>query len=193
HIFDVNCLDQNFYDYLFCPFAAAVSKCGHRVPVVIASLEYTDLAAALIAVRLDAEEVRVWKEINGIFTADPRKVKDARLLNILTSEEASKLTYCGSEVIHPFTMEQVIHAHIPIRITNVMNTHGSGTIIFPDQPSGTCTPNDRNAPLPSSKPQSFSHNFFAQIFGTLDRCGMAVDLISTSEVHISMALGANVI
>src|ERR1700761_1228646 len=82
---------------------------------------YTDLAAALIAVGLDAEELQVWKEVDGIFTADPRKVKNARLLNIITPEEASELTYYGSEVIHPFTMEQVIRAQIPIRIKNVMN------------------------------------------------------------------------
>lgn len=186
---------------------------------------YTDLAAALIAVGLDAEELQVWKEVDGIFTADPRKVKDARMLNIITPEEASELTYYGSEVIHPFTMEQVIRAQIPIRIKNVMNPQGAGTIIFPDQPSGACTPK-RNTPPPSSKVllengyqldlsrrhptavtikdnvwvlnihsnrKSVSHGFFAQIFTTLDRYGIAVDLISTSEVHISMALGANVI
>ncbi|KAF8981326.1 Aspartokinase [Podila verticillata] len=237
-VFDLNCLDQNFYDYLSRAFAAAVSKCGHRVPVVTGFFGfvpgsllksigrgYTDLAAALIAVGLDAEELQVWKEVDGIFTADPRKVKDARLLNIITPEEASELTYYGSEVIHPFTMEQVIRAQIPIRIKNVMNPSGSGTIIFPDQPSGVCTPNGRNTPPPSSEVllkngyqldlsrrhptavtikdnvwvlnihsnrKSVSHGFFAQIFSTLDRYGIAVDLISTSEVHISMALGGNV-
>ncbi|KAF9999643.1 Aspartokinase [Entomortierella chlamydospora] len=239
-VFDVNCLDQNFYDYLSRAFAAAVLKCGDRVPVVtgffgsvpgslLTSIGrgYTDLAAALIAVGLDAEELQVWKEVDGIFTADPRKVKEARLLNIITPEEASELTYYGSEVIHPFTMEQVIRAQIPIRIKNVMNPLGAGTIIFPDQPSsGSASPNGRNTPPLSSKMllengyqldlsrrhptavtikdnvwvlnihsnrKSVSHGFFAQIFSTLDRYGITVDLISTSEVHISMALGANVI
>ncbi|KAG0213688.1 Aspartokinase [Mortierella sp. GBA30] len=238
-VFDINCLDQNFYDYLSRAFAAAVSSCGHRVPVVtgffgpvpgslLTSIGrgYTDLAAALLAVGLDAEELQVWKEVDGIFTADPRKVKDARLLNIITPEEASELTYYGSEVIHPFTMEQVIRAQIPIRIKNVMNPSGSGTIIFPDQPpSGVSTPTGRMTPPLSSRMlldngyqldltrrhptavtikdnvwvlnvhsnrKSVSHGFFAQIFGTLDRYGIAIDLISTSEVHISMALGAAV-
>jgi aspartate kinase len=94
----------------------------------------------------------VWKEVDGIFTADPRKVKSARLLNIITPEEASELTYYGSEVIHPFTMEQVIRAQIPIRIKNVMNPQGSGTVIFPDQQSsGVSTPTGRMTPPPSSK------------------------------------------
>ncbi|KAF9916214.1 Aspartokinase [Lobosporangium transversale] len=234
--FEVEFLDQNFYDYLSRAFACAISNCGHRVPVVtgffgpvpgslLTSIGrgYTDLAAALIAVGLDAEELQVWKEVDGIFTADPRKVKSARLLNIITPEEASELTYYGSEVIHPFTMEQVIRAQIPIRIKNVMNPQGEGTIIFPDQSSSTSTPNGRNTPPPSykvllengylldmsrrhptavtikdnvwvlnihSNRKSVSHGFFAQIFSTLDRFGIAVDLISTSEVHISMAFGA---
>ncbi|KAI9242326.1 MAG: Aspartate/glutamate/uridylate kinase [Podila humilis] len=240
-VFDINSLDQNFYDYLSRAFASAVSKCGHSVPIVtgffgpvpgslLTSIGrgYTDLTAALLAVGLDAEELQVWKEVDGIFTADPRKVKDARLLNIITPEEASELTYYGSEVIHPFTMEQVIRAQIPIRIKNVMNPTGFGTIIFPDQPgsSGACTPvNGRNTPPPSAKVllengyfldltrrhptavtikdniwilnvhsnrKSVSHGFFAHIFGTLDRFGIAVDLISTSEVHVSMALSGSV-
>ncbi|KAG0313810.1 Aspartokinase [Dissophora globulifera] len=237
-VFDVNSLDQNFYDYLSRAFASVISKCGHRVPVVTgffgpvpgSLLEsigrgYTDLAAALIAVGLDAEELQVWKEVDGIFTADPRKVKNARLLNIITPEEASELTYYGSEVIHPFTMEQVIRAQIPIRIKNVMNPMGSGTVIFPDQLSRVSTPTSRVTPPPSSRVllengyqldlsrrhptavtikdnvwvlnvhsnrKSVSHGFFAQIFGTLDKHGIAVDLISTSEVHVSMALGGNV-
>ena len=93
---------------------------------------YTDLCAALLAVGLRAKEFQVWKEVDGIYTADPRKVPKARLLSIITPEEASELTYYGSEVIHPYTMEQVIGANVPIRIKNVMNPSGEGTIIFPD-------------------------------------------------------------
>lgn len=59
---------------------------------------YTDLCAALIAVGLDADELQVWKEVDGIFTADPRKVANARLIPVITPEEAAELTYYGSEV-----------------------------------------------------------------------------------------------
>jgi aspartate kinase len=180
---------------------------------------YTDLCAALTAVGLGAEELQIWKEVDGIFTADPRKVKAARLLPIITPEEASELTYYGSEVIHPFTMEQVIRSHIPIRIKNVENPRGQGTIIFPTDvvsKDGTATPPhspkvlaengyflDLSRKYPTavtikdhvivlnvhSNRKSVSHGFFAKIFSTLDRYGVVVDLISTSEVHVSMALG----
>jgi aspartate kinase len=67
---------------------------------------YTDLAAALLAAGLGATELQIWKEVDGIFTADPRKVLTARLLPVISPEEAAELTYYGSEVVHPFTMEQ---------------------------------------------------------------------------------------
>lgn len=212
--------------------AEAVSNCGNKVPVVTGFFGivpgsllstvgrgYTDLCAALTAVGLSAEELQIWKEVDGIFTADPRKVKSARLLPIITPEEASELTYYGSEVIHPFTMEQVIRSHIPIRIKNVENPRGQGTIIFPTesvQKDGTATPPhspkvlaengyflDLSRKYPTavtikdhvivlnvhSNRKSVSHGFFAKIFSTLDRYGVIVDLISTSEVHVSMALG----
>ena len=67
---------------------------------------YTDLAAALLSAGLGAAELQIWKEVDGIFTADPRKVLTARLLPVISPEEAAELTYYGSEVVHPFTMEQ---------------------------------------------------------------------------------------
>ncbi len=68
---------------------------------------YTDLAAALLSAGLGASELQIWKEVDGIFTADPRKVPTARLIPVISPEESAELTYYGSEVVHPFTMEQV--------------------------------------------------------------------------------------
>lgn len=176
---------------------------------------YTDLCAALIAVALNAEELQVWKEVDGIFTADPRKVHEARLLSSVTPDEAAELTYYGSEVIHPFTMEQVIRARIPIRIKNVQNPKGDGTIIYPDNigrkgeqtpphPPELFTPTFfekkvRGATAVTTKhnivvvnihsnKKTLSHGFLAEIFTILNKYKLVVDLISTSEVHVSMAL-----
>lgn len=179
---------------------------------------YTDLCAALCAVGLQASELQVWKEVDGIFTADPRKVPTARLVPVITPDEAAELTYYGSEVIHPFTMEQVIRARIPIRIKNVENPKGDGTIIYPDDKfprgatDGTASTEvgyqikDNKVEVETKVPtavtikdniivlnihsnrKTISHGFLARIFGTLDRAGVVVDLISTSEVHVSMAM-----
>ncbi|KAJ2864317.1 Aspartokinase [Coemansia aciculifera] len=240
--FDASHLDQTFYDYLSQRFATIVRACGDTVPVVTGYFGpcpgsilysigrgYTDLTAALIAVGVGAQELQVWKEVDGIFTADPRKVPTARLLRIITPEEAAELTYYGSEVIHPFTMEQVIRAAIPIRIKNVQNPDGAGTVIFPDLLSRPASSMGSGEPSPSlntpemllengymldlsrrhptavtikdeitvlnihSNRKSVSHGFFARIFSILDKYGITVDLISTSEVHVSMALSNLVI
>jgi aspartate kinase len=205
-----------------------VRQCGHRVPIVTGFFGpvpgsllrqvgrgYTDLLAALLAVGLKASELQIWKEVDGIFTADPRKVPTARLIPSITPEEAAELTYYGSEVVHPFTMEQVIRKSIPIRIKNVENAKGCGTVILPND-DGTNTPKetlpavtniadlslvDKKRKLPTavtmkdgivminvtSNRKNLSHGFLARIFGILDKHGQTVDLISTSEVHVSMA------
>ncbi|KAF7728360.1 Aspartokinase [Apophysomyces ossiformis] len=209
-------LNQEFYDYVASRIALLIHECGSKVPVLtgffgnvpgslLATMGrgYTDLCAALVAVGLQAQELQIWKEVDGIFTADPRKVKGARLLLSVSPEEAAELTYYGSEVIHPFTMEQIIRVGIPIRIKNVKNPAGPGTIIFP-------TPKSQSYSVPRhptavtvkdnvcvlnihSNRKNVSHGFLAKIFTILDDHGIVVDLISTSEVHVSMALGADMV
>ncbi|TFK22168.1 aspartate kinase [Coprinopsis marcescibilis] len=282
-------LGQDFYDDLAKAMAQRLEQCGRRVPVVtgffgpvpgslLAQIGrgYTDLCSALLAAGLDATELQIWKEVDGIFTADPRKVPTARLIPVISPDEAAELTYYGSEVVHPFVMEQAIRRRIPIRIKNVDNPTGGGTVIHPDpdaesvhplnggdsqrasgaaspvpepaspgtlnsytvahggappspsllnrslsstrtssvsslnssmlsalkqSPYGFDDPNNRRLPTAvtikenilvinvHSNRKSVSHGFLAGIFGTLDKFGIVVDLISTSEVHVSMAIG----
>ncbi|EED84919.1 predicted protein [Postia placenta Mad-698-R] len=224
-------LGQDFYDRVAEAVSERIRQCGPRVPVVTGSLlrqvgrGYTDLLAALLAAGLGASELQIWKEVDGIFTADPRKVPTARLIPIISPEEAAELTYYGSEVVHPFTMEQVIRRKIPIRIKNVENPQGGGTVIHPDAdmdaapypeddmlgvfavPGAAPTSRgehgdqtERKLPTAvtikerivvlnvNSNRKSVSHGFLAGVFGTLDRYGVVVDLISTSEVYVSMAI-----
>ncbi|KGY14905.1 hypothetical protein PABG_12180 [Paracoccidioides brasiliensis Pb03] len=215
---NVQSLDQAFYDRLAAALGENIKACGRKVPVITGYfgpvpgglLEkvgrgYTDLCAALVAVGVSAHELQVWKEVDGIFTADPRKVPTARLLPAITPAEAAELTFYGSEVIHPFTMEQVIRARIPIRIKNVMKPRGKGTVIYPDsiaeldettpghnpklfrtRSSSTLSQRQEGPKRPTAR--SLSHGFFAGIFSVLDKWRLSIDLISTSEVHVSLAL-----
>lgn len=229
-------LDETFYTTTAAALGQRVLDCGEKVPVItgffgnvpgglldVIGRGYTDLCAALVAVGLKAKELQVWKEVDGIFTADPRKVPTARLLPSVTPSEAAELTFYGSEVIHPFTMEQVIRARIPIRIKNVMNPKGSGTIIFPDpaddlnsrpqtpiqdsklfltrspshirllgqkpkRPTAITVKHDIVILNVHSNRRAGSHGFMRNIFTTLDKWHLQVDLIASSEVHVSMAL-----
>ncbi|WEW56288.1 aspartate kinase [Emydomyces testavorans] len=230
-------LDQDFYDHLAILFGQKIHECSATVPVVTGYFGvvpgglldkigrgYTDLCAALVAVGIRAQELQIWKEVDGIFTADPRKVPTARLLPMISPAEAAELTFYGSEVIHPFTMEQVIRAKIPIRIKNVMKPKGNGTLIFPDstlelekatpghdpklfrtrgpqflsQQPGPKRPTAVTAKHKilvinvHSNKRSLSHGFFAGIFSVLDKWRLSIDLISTSEVHVSLALHSEI-
>jgi aspartate kinase len=175
---------------------------------------YTDLCAGLVAVGLKAEELQIWKEVDGIFTADPSKVPTARLISSITPSEAAELTFYGSEVIHHLTMDQVIKAvpPIPIRIKNVKNPAGDGTIVIPDpilapgqqlrrsRPSEVHLRKTQKRPTAvtfkdkisviniHSNKRSLAHGFVARVFSILDKNMISVDLISTSEVHVSMAI-----
>ncbi|KIW71542.1 hypothetical protein PV04_03697 [Phialophora macrospora] len=228
-------LDQQFYDNLASRLARRLRDIPTgTVPVITGYFGaiprgllstvgrgYTDLCAALVAVGIKAKELQIWKEVDGIFTADPRKVPTAQLISQISPAEAAELTFYGSEVIHPSTMDQVIRARIPIRIKNVMNPRGGGTIIYPDTPSELDSSSSGHDPklfrrsrsssllTEREKPKrptavtmkhkilvmnihsnkrALSHGFFAGIFSTLDKWRLSVDVISTSEVNMSMAL-----
>jgi aspartate kinase len=222
-------LDLVFYREMATTLREKVIACEDRVPVITGYFGtvpgglvdgeigrgYTDLCAALVAVGIKADELQIWKEVDGIFTADPSKVPTARLLPAITPSEAAELTFYGSEVIHHLTMDQVIHATPPIqiRIKNVKNPRGNGTIILPDakfsssnqllhkrsssalslrrmpkRPTAV-TIKDRISVINiNSNKRSISHGFFAKVFSILDKRQLSVDLISTSEVHVSMAI-----
>lgn len=139
---DVN---QGFYEDYAEALRPVFRESGNRVPVVTGFFGpvpggllshvgrgYTDLCAALVAISLGASELQILKEVEGIYNADPRKIPTARLLSTITPSEAAEMTFYGSEVIHPFTMEQVIRESIPIRIRNVTNPSGTGTTILPE-------------------------------------------------------------
>ncbi|KAI1772829.1 aspartate kinase [Hypoxylon cercidicola] len=221
-------LSPAFYKEAASIFRKRIQACNDRVPVITGFFGnvpgslmdgdigrgYTDLCAALVAVGLKAQELQIWKEVDGIFTADPTKVPTARLLASITPSEAAELTFYGSEVIHHLTMDQVIKADppIPIRIKNVNNPRGNGTIVVPDlvqspamqikrsrpsdpslrktpkRPTAVTIKNNITVINVHSNKRSISHGFFAKVFSILNSHRISVDLISTSEVHVSMAI-----
>jgi len=228
-------LPQEFYDDVAQAFGERIKECDSRVPVVTGFFGpipgsllhqvgrgYTDLCAALLAAGLEASELQIWKEVDGIFTADPRKVPTARFISAISPEEAAELSYYGSEVVHPFTMEQAIRKSIPIRIKNVENPRRNGTVIRPNTEDNNSSSATISHPVPEPiTSKSFQNlmreaeatqrkrsptavtikenivilninsnrksGFLANIFSILDKFGVVVDLISTSEVHVSMA------
>jgi bifunctional aspartokinase / homoserine dehydrogenase 1 len=89
----------------------------------------SDYTAAIVGAGLDAEEVWIWSDVNGILTADPNLVPGARTLRELSYIEAAELAYYGADVLHPKTIRPVIENGIPLRIMNSMDPSDAGTLI----------------------------------------------------------------
>ncbi len=158
---------------------------------------YTDFTAALVTAgygNQKVKELQVWKEVDGICTADPRRVPEAKLLTEISALEASELTHFGSEVLHPFTMERVTSVNIPIRVKNTFNPDNCGTCVV-------TTPPTHNSPVTAitakkgitiitltSNRMFNTFGFLASTFIILRNHGIVVDLVSTSEISISFSV-----
>jgi len=89
----------------------------------------SDTSAVVIGAALDADEIQIWTDVNGVMTADPRIVPNARSLNQLSYEEVAELAYYGAKVLHPKTVTPAIEKKIPVRVLNTFEPYHPGTLI----------------------------------------------------------------
>ncbi|MBI1730325.1 aspartate kinase, monofunctional class [Candidatus Acetothermia bacterium] len=92
----------------------------------------SDYSAAIFGALLEAEEIEIWTDVNGVMTADPRVVKDARTIDELSYEEAAELSYFGAKVLHSKTIRPAVEKSIPLKILNTFEPDNPGTKIFKD-------------------------------------------------------------
>ncbi len=89
----------------------------------------SDYSASIIASCLGAEEIQFWKDVDGVYTADPRKEKNAKLLQTISYQEVTNLLQAGANILHPQTISPVRAVGIPIRVMNTLRPQGQGTLI----------------------------------------------------------------
>ena len=154
----------------------------------------SDYTASLAGAALGVDEVQIWTDVDGVMTADPSLVKSARSLPVLSLLEASELAYFGGRVLHPSTMLPAIEHGIPIRVLNSMRPDADGTLIVKDPPD---SPNVVKSVVYKegitlidiySTRMLMAHGFLARIFEVFERHETAVDMVSTSEVSVSMTV-----
>ena len=155
---------------------------------------YTDFTSALLATACKSRELQIWKEVDGIFTANPKTVKNATLLPVIHPEEVAELTYYGSEVIHPATVNYVTKAKIAMRIKNTFNTENEGTLIdinYAPKIEGaiavTCKQDILVINIHSNK-MLMAYGFMDQLFSIFKKYCLVIDLIATSEVNVSLTI-----
>jgi aspartate kinase len=156
----------------------------------------SDLSATMIAAACGADEVQVWKDVDGILTADPRIVKGARPVETVTYEAASELAYFGAQVLHPRAMQPCMKTGTPVLVKNSYNSQAPGTRIV-SALSGKMNPiqaitSRKNITLVDivSSRMLGQYGFLAEVFSCFARHGISVDMVATSEVSVSLTLDA---
>jgi len=154
----------------------------------------SDYTASLVGAALGAEEIQIWTDVDGVMTADPTIQSDARRLRVMSFAEASELAYFGARVLHPSTMLPAVKSNIPIRVLNSHRPDVEGTLVVSECPPSTTTvksiayKEDITVVDIRSTRMLMAHGYLAKIFEVFDRLETPVDMVSTSEVEVSLTI-----
>lgn len=151
----------------------------------------SDFTASIIGVAFSANEIQIWTDVDGMMTADPRVVKDAFVIPEVSFQEASELAYFGAKVLHPLTIAPAIEKNIPVRILNTFAPEKKGTIVkeSTEQTGLICAIASKKkifAFFISTPRMLMAHGFLTKVFAVFDKHQTSIDLISTSEVSVSI-------
>jgi len=156
----------------------------------------SDLTATMIAAACRAEEVQIWKDVDGILTADPRIVKNVKPVHHVTYDEAAELAYYGAQVLHPRAMQPCMKTGTPALVKNSYNIEAPGTRI--ESTGGTVknkTPVRaitfrKNVTLVDivSTRMLGQYGFLAEVFSVFAKNNISIDMVATSEVSVSLTL-----
>ncbi len=157
----------------------------------------SDFTAALVGGALDAGAIEIWTDVNGIMTTDPRVVPDALRVKTISFEEAAELAYFGAKVLHPATILPAVKKNIPVLVLNSRNAENEGTRIISLAPH--CRSPFKSIAVKRrltiidvvASRMLMSHGYLRAIFEVFDRHKCPVDMVSTSEVSVSLTVDSN--
>ena len=155
----------------------------------------SDYSASLIGLAMDAEKIEIWTDVDGVRSADPRRVENTKYLEKISFEEAAEMAHFGAKVLHPLTIEPAVKKNIPIYVLNSMNPSGKGTAILRSEliedgvKSVSFKENIRVINIFSMRMINTS-GFLRRVFEIFSESKVSVDLISTSEANISVTVDA---
>lgn len=153
----------------------------------------SDFTASIISWALKSEKLEIWTDVNGIMTTDPRIVRNAKLLTQVSYQEASELSYFGAKVLHPKTIFPAISENIPVYVLNSFNPNCEGTLITNESKSKNIIKSiafRRKITLINiiSNRMLGAFGFLSKVFEVFNKNKTSVDLVSTSEVSISLTI-----
>lgn len=152
----------------------------------------SDFTATIIGAAIDAAEVQIWTDIDGLHNNDPRYVDQTRPIDHLTYNEAAELAYFGAKILHPQTVAPVIDRDIPVWLKNTFDPQAHGTQISNEYHNRGLKAISAKDGITAIKIRSNrmlgAHGFLRTIFEVFDRHETSIDMITTSEVAISLTI-----
>lgn len=153
----------------------------------------SDYSASLIGAAIQAEEIQIWTDIDGMHNNDPRIVKDTRPIAHLCFNEAAELAYFGAKILHPQSVFPAQKYNIPVRILNTMQPDSPGTLISSDAATegdirSIAAKDDITAIRIHSSRMLLAYGFLRRVFEVFERYKTPIDMITTSEVAVSLTI-----
>jgi aspartate kinase len=157
----------------------------------------SDFTAALLGGALAADAIEIWTDVDGIMTSDPRVCPDALRVKVISFEEAAELAYFGAKVLHPATILPAVRKNIPVLVLNSKNPSNEGTRIISIAPH--CSSPFKSIAVKKklsiidvvASRMLMTHGYLKAIFDIFDKHQCPVDMVSTSEVSVSLTVDSN--
>ena len=154
----------------------------------------SDYTAALIGAALNVDEIQIWTDVTGVLTADPRIVPQAQTVERMSYGEAAELAYFGAKVLHPKTIQPAIEGDIPVRICNSSAPDARGTLVCAQTETSARTlkaiahkKGVTTVQITSARMLG-AYGFLRALFEVFERHRTVVDVVTTSEVSVSLSL-----
>lgn len=154
----------------------------------------SDYSASIVGAAVDAEEIQIWTDVDGMLTVDPRIVPDGHRVKSISFAEAAEMAYFGAKVLHPATVLPAVEKNIPVLILNSRRPDVDGTRITSESmpcrnpvKSISCKNKITILNIRSTR-MLMAHGFLRRIFEVFDRYATSVDMVSTSEVSVSLTI-----
>jgi aspartate kinase len=157
----------------------------------------SDFSAAIVGAGLGAERIEIWTDVDGMLTTDPNLCGEAKRIKVISFDEAAELAYFGAKVLHPATVLPAVQKNIPVYILNSRNPSCEGTRITTRAPHcrnifKAIAVKKRITIVDVAAPRMLlAHGFLRAIFEAFDRHRVPVDVVSTSEVSVSLTVDSN--
>lgn len=152
----------------------------------------SDYTASLIGAAIDSEEIQIWTDIDGFHNNDPRFVSNTRKIDQLSFLEAAELAYFGAKILHPQTVLPARVQNIPVRLKNTMNPADGGTLITAESDGKGIKAVAAKDGITAIKIRSgrmlMAYGFLKNVFAVFEKFKTPIDMISTSEVAVSLTI-----